>query len=1079
MKMKSVLQTHNISWLEPVFWKVLMALCCLVPTTTNLSAHDMYVYQQTVVVTGKVVDDKGGPLEGVSIQVKGQNKKTATDAKGNYKLQGIPVNSILVFSHIGSAPQEHKVSVSGVKNVTMVLAERALEDVVVIGYGTVKKDDLTGSVSQVDMKDLMEAPVGSFDEALAGRVAGVQVSSSDGQPGAGMNIVIRGANSLTQSNAPLYVIDGFPIEDPDNAAVNPEEIESLTILKDASATAIYGARGANGVIIIQTKKGKVGKPIISLNSSLGFQQVAKTMKMMTPWEFVNLQMEISPSRAKDIYTTADLDPSNENYDPNGRTLEDYRNLKGIDWQNLLFRKSLNQNHTLSLRGGTKTTRYSFSGSIFDQQGIIINTGSNRYQARLTLDHEFNKKFRIGLNVNYSENERTGQIVNAGGASNYTAFALYRTWAYRPVTGRINYDLIDAGFDDEYENESDLRLNPIITAKNDYTHRLNYYFTPNVNLEYDINNKLKWKSVFSLNSVRSENQTFYNSETPHGSPRNRFLARGVHGIMGYSQSNVWSNENTLTYKRTFAKAHNLEVMGGFSVQEGSSINKGFGTMGITDETLIMQGLELGIPYTSSASAGEFGMVSGFGRLNYDFKSRYLLTMTYRADGSSKFAKGNRFSYFPSFAAAWNMKREEFLKYSELISEAKLRVSYGATGNNRIGNYDTYGTVNTALSNTYSFGNKLPPGGVYVSKMGNDELRWETTEQLNIGYDLSFLNKRVSLTLDYYQKTTKDLLLNADMPISSGFERVFKNIGSLQNNGFEVTLNTTNINNGKFSWRSSFNIGFNNNKIIKLTRNQHSMFSNMVVGGNTSALYVSRVGYPAGMFYGYIFDGIYQVEDFNISSTGKYTLKSDLPEYGEGSRSSIQPGYIRFKDLNGDGRIDDKDMSIIGRGQPIHAGGFANNFSYKGFYLHVFLQWSYGNDVFNANRMIFDGNYSGLFNVNQYASYNDRWTPENRSNTLYKPSGGGPPGYLSNRTLEDGSFLRLKTVSLSYTIPAQFSKKAYINKLSLRMAIQNLLTFSNYSGMDPEVSTRHSVLTPGFDYSPYPQPRTVTFGLNATL
>ncbi len=1070
-----------MSRLQSGYLKVLVVACCFLPYTSHVSANSNPVYheQQTIVVSGKIVDDRGNPLEGVNIQVKGHNIKTVTNAQGNYRLQGIPVNAVLVYSLVGSVMQEYTASVSGVKNITMSLEEKTLEDVVVIGYGTVKKDDLTGAVSQVDMKDLMEAPVGSFDEALAGRVAGVQVSSNDGQPGGAINIVIRGANSLTQSNDPLYVIDGFPIENPDNAAINPEEIESLTILKDASATAIYGARGANGVIIIQTKKGKVGKPIISLSSSLGYQQVQKTMKMMTPWEFVNLQMEISPTRAMEIYRRAELDPDNERYDPEGRTLEDYRNMKGIDWQNLLFRESLNQIHSLSLRGGSKTTKYSLSGSIFDQQGIIINTGSKRYQGRLSVDHEFNRRLRLSLNVNYSENGRTGQIVNAGGASNYTAFALYRTWAYRPVSGGVDYDLLDGGYDDEYENQSDLRLNPILTAKNDYTYRLGYYFTPNVSLEYDVNSKLKWKSVFSLNNSRYENQTFYNSNTPHGSRYNRSLARGVHGYINYGESNVWSNENTLTYKNTFAKSHNLELMGGFSLQEMSSISHGFGTMGIPDETLIMQGLELGTPYTSFGNGGEFGLLSGFGRLNYDYKSRYLLTATFRADGSSKFAKDNRFGYFPSFAFAWNMKREYFLKYSELVSEAKLRVSYGETGNNRIGNYDIYGTVSTSLANTYSFGNVLPPGGVYISKFGNENLIWETTKQFNVGYDLGLFNKRISLTFDYYRKITEDLLLNADMPATSGYERVFKNIGSLQNDGYEVTLNTTNINRNGFSWRSSFNIGFNQNKIIELTRNQHSMFNTMSVGGNTAPLYVSRVGYPAGMFFGYIFDGIYQMEDFDVSSIGQYTLKPHLPGNGETNRSDIEPGDIRYKDLNGDGTIDDKDMSIIGRGQPIHAGGFANNFSYKGFYLHVFLQWSYGNDIFNANRMILDGHFASLFNVNQYASYNNRWTPENRSNTLYKAGGGGPPGYLSDRTLEDGSFLRLKTVALSYTIPAKYTKAAYIDRLSLRMAVQNLWTFSNYSGMDPEVSTQHSVLTPGFDYSPYPQPRTVTFGLNATF
>ncbi|HLT93763.1 MAG TPA: TonB-dependent receptor [Membranihabitans sp.] len=1034
--------------------------------------------QQTIEIRGKIVDEQGNPLEGVNIQVKGGTTRTATDAQGNYRLRGIPANSVVVYTLVGSTPQEYKVTESGVRNITLSLEEKKLDDVVVIGYGTVKKEDLTGSVGQVNMDDLMEAPVGSFDEALAGRVAGVQVSSSDGQPGVGMDIVIRGANSLTQSNSPLYVIDGFPIEDPDNAAINPEEIESINILKDASATAIYGARGANGVIMIQTKKGKVRKPIMSFSSSLGFQKIPKTIKMMTPWEFVNLEMEINKARATEIYTPADLDPENEFYDPEGRTLEDYRHIKGIDWQDLLFRESLNQNHSLAIRGGTKTTRYSLSGSIFDQQGIIVNTGAKRYQGRLNIDHEFSKRFRTAVNINYSENLRNGGLVNAGGGANFTAYALYRTWAYRPVTGNPNINIVEDGFDDEFDNPSDLRLNPIVTAQNDYTHRNSYNFMTNVSLEYDINKKLQWKSTFSINNSKSENQTFYNSNTPHGSPRNRTLARNVHGLFSQGEGTTWSNENFVTYKNTFNKAHKVELMGGFSMQEIHTETFGFGTMYIPDETLLMQGLELGVPFSSSGTGGEGGLMSAFGRVNYDYKSKYLFTGTFRADGSSKFVKENQFAYFPSFAFAWNMKRENFLQSVSAISESKVRVSYGATGNNRVGYYEPFTVATNTLSNTYGFGNDLPIGGIVISKIGNQALKWETTYQFNLGYDLSLFNKKVDFTFDYYKKNTRDLLLNAEMPSATGFTRVFKNIGSLSNEGFEFTLKTTNIRNKQFSWISSFNIGFNSNKIIELTRNQHTMFSPMTVGQNTADLYASRIGYPAGMFFGYIFDGIYQVEDFDVSSTGAYTLKSNLPSNGS-DRDKIQPGHIRYRDLNGDGVIDDRDMSIIGRGQPIHAGGLANNFSYKGFYLHVFLQWSYGNDIFNANRVIFDGNYIKLFNLNQYASFNDRWTPENRSNTLYKVGGEGPAGYFSDRTLEDGSFLRLKTVSLSYTLPSSLVKRAYMSRLSLRMAVQNLWTFTKYSGLDPEVSTRHSVLTPGFDYSPYPQARTVTFGINAAF
>ncbi|WP_353134642.1 SusC/RagA family TonB-linked outer membrane protein, partial [Pseudopedobacter sp.] len=733
-----------------------------------------------------------------------------------------------------------------------------------------------------------------------------------------------------------------------------------------------------------------------------------------------------------------------------------------------------------IRGGNRNTKYSLSGSVFDQNGIILNTGSKRYQGRLTIDQTISKKLRAGLTANYSSNLRIGQAVNAGvSGSNFTSYALYRTWAYRPIAGSVGVDLVEDVYDgDEFENTSDLRLNPIITSKNDYTHNLSANFMSNFYVEYDVLKKLKFKTTFSIASNTGEGRFFYNSNTPQGSPQNRSQTWLTNGRFSYSESTVWSNENFLTYNNTFNKVHKLEVMGGFSVQEGLSEAFGFTTKYIPTEDLGIYGLGLGTPHASVASGGEYGLVSYFGRLNYDFKSKYLFTATWRADGSSKFKKGNRFGFFPSAAFAWNMMREKFLKYNPVISESKIRVSYGAIGNNRIGNYDIYTQVTSALSNTYSFGNEVPTGGITISKVGNEELKWETTKQFNVGYDLGLFKNRVGLTFDYYKKVTEDLLINADMPTATGYERVFKNIGSLNNDGFEITLNTVNIKNKKFSWRSNFNISFNRNEIIELTRNQHSMFTSMTVGQNSASLYTSRIGYPAGMFFGYIFDGIYQVEDFDVSSTGAYVLKSHLPDNGS-TRTAIQPGYIKYKDLNGDGTIDDKDMSVIGRGQPIHTGGFTNNFSYKNFYLNVFFQWSYGNQIYNANRMIFDGNYINLYNVNQYASFNDRWTAENRSNTIYKAGGQGPAGYFSDRTIEDGSYLRLKTVSLSYSIPSKYIKPLYLSKLNFRVAAQNLLTFTKYSGMDPEVSTRHSVLTPGFDYSPYPQARTITFGLSATF
>lgn len=1035
--------------------------------------------QQDITIQGKITDENQVALPGINIRVKGKNISAVSSDNGDYSITVPSRDDVLEFSSIGYVVEERTVDDQSVINVTLYSSLTNLDNVVVIGYGSVARVDLTGSVAQVNVDQMNQAPVGSFDQALAGRIAGVQVTSSDGQPGVGTDIVIRGANSLTQSNAPLYVIDGFPIEDPDNAALNPEEIESMNILKDASATAIYGSRGANGVIVIETKKGKAGKPVITLNSSVGFQQPQKTMEMMTPYDFVRHQMEVNEITAKRLYTTAELDPAVDTlYNPDGRTLEDYRNMEGTNWQDLLIGQSPMHMHNMAIRGGSNETKYSLSGSIFDQEGIVLNTGSSRYQGRISLDQKISDKLKVGITGNYSQNLTHGQRVNDGGGGNFTSYVLYRAWGYRPVSGNPDIDLVELDTDPGNNNPSDIRINPVMSSKNEYNHNKSVSFMSNLYLEYEIIKDLTLRMTGSIRGYKARRDRFYNSNTPQGSPLNRSSNRAVNGSSRYSESNTWSNENTLTYKTRFNKDHRLTLMGGFSLQGAKSELFGFAVQQLPNEDLGMYGLDEGIPYLSEASGGEYGLVSYFGRANYNYKSKYLLTATFRADGSSKFFPGNKWGLFPSAAFAWNMAEENFLKDHSVISASKVRLSYGVTGNNRIGNYEYYSNLALPISNSYSFNNETPTQGIITSKMGNPNLKWESTGQLDVGYDLGLFKNRVELTFDFYRKITRDLLLNAEMPSATGYSRSYKNIGSIRNTGFEFSLHTVNVKTKTFNWSSSFNISFNRNKILELTRNQESMFSTMRVGQNTAPLYVSRIGYPAGMFYGYIFDGIYQEDDFDSPAPGTYVLKSGLPDNGD-QRSTIEPGFIKYKDINGDGTINTGDMTVIGRGQPLHVGGFINDFNYKGFNLSVFLQWSYGNDIFNANRMLFEGNYINMFNVNQYASYNDRWTPENPSNTLFKVGGQGPAGYMSTRVIEDGSYLRLKTVSLSYSLPKDFIKSAYLNNLVVHASAQNLLTFTNYSGMDPETSVRHTVLTPGYDYSAYPQARTITFGIRATF
>ncbi|HEY0667950.1 MAG TPA: TonB-dependent receptor [Sphingobacteriaceae bacterium] len=1021
-------------------------------------------FLQAVPVRGKVVDDQGAPLVGVTVKVKGTNVGTTTNVSGDFSINA-PDNSILVFTYLGFSDQE--ISATTIF-LTVVLKEKItdLEQVVVIGYGTVVKPDLTGSVGMVDIKDMENAPVASFEQALAGRVAGVQVFSEEGQPGReGMNIVIRGSGSLTQSNAPLYVVDGFPIEDFDAGTLNTDDIESINVLKDASATAIYGARGANGVIIVETKKGQIGTPVVSYNGSVGFQQILKRMEVMSPYEFVRYQVDLG---------------NGASYLSGGRTVEDYRNVEGVNWQDQLFRTGKTNIHNIALRGGSPSTRYSISASMYDGEGVIISTGNNRYQGRFSLDHNFNKKLQVGTNINYSSQTGFGRRASTGAAS-HTTLLLYATLAYRPVTGRIDYsqdDLVDDIIDDDINTLQDYRTNPIISTQNEYNKSISDNLIANGFLKYEIIKGLTFKTTAGINSNSGLSEYFYNSKTSRGTPALPTNGRGQWGGRTNSKRIALSNENTLTYKKKI-NSHSFDILGGFSVQESRTQSNGFIATQVPNESLGVNGLGEGLPFTNSTRASVFTLQSYLTRANYNFNSKYLFTATLRADGSSKFSKENRWGYFPSAALAWRMNKEPFMKSLDFVSDSKLRLSYGLTGNNRVSDFATLPLIGYNIYHSYSFGNELPTSGALIESLGNADLKWETTKQIDLGYDLGLFRNKVELTLDVYRKTTEDLLLNASMPTHTGFTRVYKNIGSVQNQGLEVTLNTVNIHKKDFSWETNFNISFNRNKILGLTKGEDNFFSAVAWDNNyaNTNLYIAKVGQPVGQMYGYVWDGVYQLEDFDEQRAGVYTLKNTVTTNNTSRTSTVRPGDIKYKDLNGDLVINELDQTNIGSGLPLHIGGISNRFTYKGLGLGVFFQWSYGNDVFNANRMTFEG--SATANRNQFASYVNRWTPENPSNEYFRAEGAGPGGLYSSRTVEDGSFLRLKTISLDYSIPKNLIRGVKVNNIRLHASAQNLLVWSDYSGYDPEVSSKHSTLTPSFDYSSYPQARTIVFGVKASL
>ena len=1038
-------------------------------------------------VTGTVVDKTTGEtLPGVAVTVKGQTVGTVSNIDGEFNLSVNVAGKVLVFSYMGYERQEVNLDPQSTRALTVAMVEQTnlLDEVVVIGYQDIRRRDLTGAVGKANLDDMLKSPVASFDQALGGRVAGVNVSSGEGMPGGTMSIVIRGNSSLTQDNSPLYIIDGFPVEDASVASsINPNDIESIDIMKDASSTAIYGSRGANGVVIITTKKGKVGEPTIAYDNSFGVHQVSRKIPMMNAYEFVKLQTE--------IWTSADME--NTGYfpvtDEKTWNLEDYRNIDQFNWQDLIFQDATQQSHNLSIAGGTPDLRYNASLSYFDQEGVVLKSNYDRIQGRFGTTIR-KKKLNINLSTNYSQATTLG---SSPSQSQYSGMnnLFYSVWGYRPVTqpGMSLNSLLNNSVDEGVDATSDYRFNPILSLNNEYRKNINTYNQYNGFAEYEFMQglKLKVSGGYTINSVRGE--TFNNSKTRYGSP---ISTDGVNAALTTSERKTWLNENILTYQTNINKRHSISSMAGMSLQESRYNYYSMRTIKIPNESLGMAGMNQGISGRIESTARDWSMMSYFGRLNYNYRSKYYLTASYRADGSSKFAEGNRFGYFPSTSLAWTFTEEDFMQpYKHILLSGKLRTSWGQTGNNRVGEYDTYALldmlqgsssgdynrIETIIHGVYPYDNTVTNVGAVPISLPNKDLKWETTTQTNVGIDLSFLNDRISTTIDWYRKETSDLLLLAALVPSSGYGSAMKNIGKVRNEGWEFTLNTINIKQKNFVWSTNFNISFNKNRVLELAENQLSKTTNAYFDQNyTTPNYIAKIGYPIGMMFGYLYEGTYKPDEFNYDG-GTYTLKPGIPEFS--SVNGTQPGYPKYADLDGNGVVDSNDMTMIGGGDPLHVGGFTNNFEFYNFDLSIFFQWSYGNDIMNANRLFFESSFNKRRDLNQYASFNDRFIladPSTHNSDIPVVSIAGSNNVISSRIVEDGSYLRLKTLSLGYTFKPEVTRKVKINKARVFVSAQNILTLTNYSGYDPEVSVRNSALTPGLDFSAYPRSMSFNMGLN---
>ncbi|WP_418603596.1 SusC/RagA family TonB-linked outer membrane protein [Hwangdonia sp.] len=1027
-------------------------------------------YAQVKTISGAITDEIGLPLPGVNVLETGTLNGVTTDFDGKYSIQ-VNTGGSLTFSYVGYKTQVVAITEKTKIDLSLKPDLQQLDDIVVIGYGSVQKKDLTGSVATVKMDKLTEAPVANFDEALAGRVAGVQVSAGGGEPGSGMDIVIRGGNTVNGDNSPLYVMDGFIIENFNPGLVDPSDIETMTVLKDASATAIYGVRGANGVIIITTKRAKSGKTKISYETRLDIKNVSKTLDVLEPYEFLKLSSEINESSTSTRFFSVfdeDLGQSVKVGD-----LEDYRNEKGRNWQDEAFRTAYSKTHKLNISSGDEKTRINASINAVEDQGSLLKSEYSRLNGRMTVNHKINDKLDVTADVLYTNYVQEG--LDTKGNSSYSflrSLVTYNNVANKFIDYPEGVDPLSQ-VNDDYDGFNVVVWHPIVSLNNEYRKRENDQFIGNLRLKYKLSPAFRFETRASFSRQFRNTGIFNNSKTVYG----RLLSK-IDGINGSLDEQKWKNfssVNTLNFKKKF-NDHSIDGLVGVTLNIRKTSRTRFRSIDIPQylENLGINSLDGGTLDSSDDVSGtaESRIFSVLGRINYGYKGKYLFTASLRRDGSSNFPKQNRIGYFPSAAVSWNADKEDFIKNLNIFSQLKFKAGYGKTGNDRIPGTARFEFL-TDSDASYFFGGQTVQGQRPTSFGANPNLFWETTEQYNAGLDMGFFDDRLSLLVEVYQKDTNDLLINADTALSQGFESVWTNTGQVRNKGLEFSLNTVNVSTKNFKWTSDFNISFNQNTIVSLPKGKPIFGQPNYYRLLSTNQFLVEEGQPLGNMFGYISDGVYQITDFENydSDASTHTL---LP--GQASYRSHQPGDEKYKDLNGDGQITGADKTIIGNALPKHFGGFGNTFSYKNFQLSAFLQWSYGNDILNANRLVLES--MDRPNQNQLATTLNRWTPENQNTNMHRADGQGFQD-ISSRIVEDGSYLRLKTVNFSYNFSKDVLEKLKLNGLELYLSGQNLITWTDYSGFDPEVSVANSLITPGIDYSAYPKHRTFSLGLNVSF
>ena len=962
-------------------------------------------------ITGTVVGEGGDPLIGVTVLVVGAGSGTVTDVDGTYRIDAPETAEQLRFSYTGFKSQVVDIAGLSTIDVTLLSDSETLSEVVVVGYGTVRKSDLTGAVASVKADELTAFPAQGTVQALQGRAAGVQISANNGAPGAGLKVRVRGGTSINASSDPIFVVDGFV----GATLPPPEDIASIEVLKDASATAIYGSRGANGVIMVTTKRGGSGETKIEFNASHSLQREINRLDLLDRDQFVDYITETNPG-----FTAMDAN---------------------TDWQDEILQQGNIQNYQMGISGGTDKARYYISGTFFDQEGVIQNSGFQRFSVTSNLDLQATDRLKIGLNL-FAQRENLDVVPTQSGNEDIISVAL-RFEPDQPVFRQDGSGSL--------ARLNDVLNNPV-TILSERTEQTSIdRFRAGLFAEYRILDGLMAKTTFNASTNNRRNGRYQSS--------NLIGTAGVRGqgVIDNGRSNNLLSETYLTYDRDLGNSR-FSLLGGYSYQRNSNENFSAGNRGFVTDAGLFYNLGGGAdPLIPNSNFSEWELVSYIGRANYSFDDRFLLTFNARYDGTSVFSDGNKWAFFPSGAVAWNVKNESFLADNDLLSTAKIRASYGITGNRAIGPYSTL----ARFSNAFTVQGGSLVSAVTPSAVSNPSLTWETTAQLNIGADVGLYNGRVNVSLDWYRMETSDLIFSLPLPEYSGFGSRLSNIGRVANRGLELVVGTRNLV-GDFEWSTDFNISRNRNEILELPGGNDVFYSSgpgHVVGlGQTQIL---RVGEPVGTFFGWNYDGVYQQGD----------------DFIPGGSFEQQPGGEHYEDVNEDGMLNAADRTVIGDPNPDFIFGLTNDFRYQNFDLNIFFQGSQGNDIFSYTLLELD---LGTGLNNGTTALLDRWTPTN-TDTDIPAAVGGRARRPSTRWVYDGSYIRLRNVALGYTLPAAALSGIGLSRLRLFVSAQNMLTFTNYPGFDPEVNYRTGGSTNGnrnlgLDYASYPNAKGVTFGLN---